>query len=193
MQSKKVKRITPFYSSPSETVFSLTLDDFILQEKLLDESEFELKVFFNYLIKGCGNNLESENPLSIKFASNEYANVLDKIRRALNIPKNNFIPFKLFSSKKDNAINKTGTILENNNYLIYSNDFGLVLSILVLIRNALAHGNIYKCPGGFVLFSKRKEDTNSIRGILKISKLSDLNKIIKVLEKYGGNKNEENY
>ena len=66
-------------------------------------------------------------------------------------------------------------------------DNGVVKSLYMAIRNAIAHGNIIFKDGLFILYSlsdDKAEYTSNITFLLKLTKLTNLLALIKTLEKY---------
>lgn len=64
--------------------------------------------------------------------------------------------------------------------IIYKLENGSIASLLNVIRNALAHGNIFSCHGGVLLLSMNK--SKKINGLIKLSKLNDVCKILEMLK-----------
>lgn len=107
-----------------------------------------------------------------------------------------FYPFASFGIKDSNIVEKQdlSKFLHSHKYYLFLRvGDSIVSSLFGSIRDALAHGNILKDKSGVLLFSTRKEDDEQsyIKLLMKIKSLTELNKVIKLLEEYKNKTNQE--
>ena len=97
----------------------------------------------------------------------------------------------LYQSFTDRTKNKNNlyneVIKETDTLLCLRCDNGVVKSLYMSVRNAIAHGNIVKKDNFYVLYSvsdDKVEYTSNITFLLKITKLTNLKALIKTLNSY---------
>lgn len=109
----------------------------------------------------------------------QYWKIADKISKKLKVPLDRYIVFKGYSSKKGDKRVLTEIDFDTN-LILYKNEEGVVTSLLHVLRNALAHGNVFDCCGGVVFLSFSK--TNKVNGIVKLKNPNDTLKLIEMLK-----------
>ena len=121
------------------------------------DSELFIRVLIEPLTKMTSVRFEKQPHSKINFHVLENSkfkkDVAEKIIKKFQIPKNQFVVFNHFSG--NNPKFKSITELNfDDNFIIYRNEEGVVTSLLNTIRNGVAHGNIFKCHGGILIFYK---------------------------------------
>lgn len=164
--------------------------EYLLGNVSLEEIHFtqnEMKIFTEVFLKPLTKEttIRFNDPKTEKYdfgsiEGNNFCKLSDKIIKKFFIPSYNFIVFNHFCGKKE-GMKTIKTLNFDNNIICYRQEEGCVRSLLHVIRNSLAHGNVFMCRGGFVMFSINKE--NKVNGIIKFDKLSDFLKLIEMLKK----------
>lgn len=140
------------------------------------------EVFLRPLTKEISIRFNSPYVSKINFRLIEghaFSKISDKIMKKLSIPEGRFVVFNNFSGKKTNK-RRVSFFDFDNNLICYRQEEGSIRSLLHVIRNSIAHGNVFACHNGILLFSMNKE--GKINGLIKLSKLSDLLKLIDMLK-----------
>lgn len=118
---------------------------------------------------------------------------LKEVIKVLNI-EGNYYPFSSFEHKEKGTATKKNAFDHSNqrHYLFYYNSSSLIDSFFSGLRDALAHGNVFKKEKTYILFSTRKTDNiykkEYIKFILSIDSLTRLDSLVKLLIEYRNNK-----
>ncbi len=180
--------MSDFYNRSNKTKVSVNLmkliDNHELKEQI-DSEDVDIDIFLTYLVNGLTSQSSkyADDPFS-SIPNNKQDVILEKICKKLDVPRGNFVPFNFYLSKKNEVSDGLKNFKKDNYFIIYRNESGLIKSLLMFIRNALAHGNIIKLKDAYVLYAYSLMEKNIINGCMKIKSTKQLKIIVSSLKVY---------
>lgn len=180
-----------YYKQSDSHKLSITLNDLNIDERCnyhvertssLDELFCDLTIYAPTSQSHYGKKLESYTKLNNR-TQNDF---LKHVFNGLGI-KNVYL-YKTFSDKTRNKKDIYGDVVKDQGTMLCLRcDNGVVNSLYMSIRNAIAHGNIIQKAKSYILYSVNddaNEYQSNVTFFLRITKLSNLKALLQILEMY---------